>query len=183
MDAKKKELGEALDLILQHVLVEHGEGAEGCEVCKAVATLREFSAALAQPAQGEVKFLLDGTRLKLSFQEVECDHCGETVHGSLVAVPLDQYADELNGRWVALVPAENDQHLSQPPADTIAVHECEWREINTADLTDDLVWLFDGVDSIEGPRPLEGNDYDRYAYWAPVTWPSTLAIKSTGEDV
>lgn len=56
------------------------------------------------------EFLLEGMRFKLSFQETECDKCG-TMQDRLVCVPLDQYADELDGKWVSLVGAENDKHL------------------------------------------------------------------------
>ena len=45
------------------------------------------------------QFLLDGTRFKLSFDS----------KGRVNA--LWNYADQLEGRWVALVPAENDCHL------------------------------------------------------------------------
>lgn len=54
-------------------------------------------------------FLLDGARFKLSFNELECDECGHPIGRK--CVPLDQYASELQGQWVALVPAENDRHL------------------------------------------------------------------------
>lgn len=71
------------------------------------ATLAEMQIrALIEPLSAEasqqnkpVEFLLDGARFKLSFNEDGVCH------------PLDQYADELSGRWVALVPAENDKHL------------------------------------------------------------------------
>lgn len=59
----------------------------------------------------KTNFLLNGARLKLSFQEVECDVCGH-VNGEYVCRPIDQYAEELQGAWVALVPAENNRHLS-----------------------------------------------------------------------
>jgi len=49
-------------------------------------------------------FLLGGARFKLNFTSR-----GNT---SLFA----NYAEQLQGRWVALVPAENDRHLSTSPA-------------------------------------------------------------------
>lgn len=61
---------------------------------------------VAQP----VEFLLGGARLKLSFQQEECESCGAS-SAHFRTVPLDQYAEELQGQWVALVPAENDRHL------------------------------------------------------------------------
>jgi hypothetical protein len=73
--------------------------------------------------EGEkVEFLLDGARFKLSFHQDECPHCGEMLDDYIVR-PLEQYREELNGQWVALVPAENDRHLKftakppQPPAE------------------------------------------------------------------
>lgn len=61
-------------------------------------------------AAQQVEFLLGGTRLKLSFQQEECESCGAS-SAHFRTVPMDQYAEELQGRWVALVPAENDRHL------------------------------------------------------------------------
>jgi len=61
-------------------------------------------------AAQSVDFLLGGTRLKLSFQQEECESCG-AASTHFRTVPMDQYAEELQGRWVALVPAENDVHL------------------------------------------------------------------------
>ena len=57
-----------------------------------------------------VEFLLGGARLKLSFQQEECESCGAS-SAHFRTVPMDQYAEELQGCWVALVPAENDRHL------------------------------------------------------------------------
>lgn len=70
----------------------------------------QFGLEAEQPSAEPVEFLLNGARLKLSFQQVQCEDCG-TMSDELRAVPLDQYADELQGRWVALVPAEDDRHL------------------------------------------------------------------------
>lgn len=55
-------------------------------------------------------FLLNGLRLKLSFHEVVCEECGAE-NDRVTCEPLGMYAQELNGAWVALVPAENDRHL------------------------------------------------------------------------
>ena len=57
-----------------------------------------------------VEYLLNGSRFKLSFQEVECSNCGHST-SEFVCRPLDQYVSELSGEWVALVNAENDKHL------------------------------------------------------------------------
>jgi len=67
----------------------------------ATAPLKEFT---------PVEFLLDGARLKLSFRQEECESCGAS-SAHFHTAPMDQYAEELRGLWVALVPAENDRHL------------------------------------------------------------------------
>jgi hypothetical protein len=41
-----------------------------------------------------------------------------------------------------------------------------WRPINTLNQSDELVWVRKG-DSIDGPKVVEPDDYDRYAEWAP----------------
>lgn len=58
----------------------------------------------------EPVFLLDGARFKLSFNEVCCEECG-TENDRVTVEPLGMYANDLQGRWVALVPAEDDKHL------------------------------------------------------------------------
>lgn len=58
----------------------------------------------------EPVFLLDGARFKLSFNEVCCEECG-TESDRVTVEPLGMYANDLQGRWVALVPAEDDKHL------------------------------------------------------------------------
>jgi len=59
-----------------------------------------------------------------------------------------------------------------------------WSPINTAKLTDDLIWLYDGVDTIDGPRLLTADDYDKWLYWAECTSPATnlVDINSTSEN-
>lgn len=58
----------------------------------------------------EPLFLLDGARFKLSFHDVYCEECGAE-SDKVTCEPLGMYANDLNGQWVALVPAANDQHL------------------------------------------------------------------------
>lgn len=89
-----------------------------------------------EPVDGKpVEYLLDGARFKLSFQEIECDECG-TESPYVLVTPLDQYANELNGKWVALVPAENDRHLHMtPPPDRTA--ELEQLRQRVAELEDE----------------------------------------------
>lgn len=55
-------------------------------------------------------FLLGGARFKLSFQDIYCEECGAE-HDKVTVEPLGMYASDLQGKWVALVPAENDAHL------------------------------------------------------------------------
>lgn len=66
-------------------------------------TKEALSTALAQPeltdAQERDMFLVNGTRFKLSFSKRGNVNC------------LWNYAEQLNGRWVALVAAEDDCHL------------------------------------------------------------------------
>jgi hypothetical protein len=97
-------------------------------------------------------------------EAAELDACGRLL------------ADDIADAYSAMLSA-----APNPPSAPVqqSVPSDEWQPINTADLTDDLVWLFDGVDSIEGPRTLEHDDYDRFAYWTPVTWPSTRSVRST----
>lgn len=59
----------------------------------------------------EQVFLLGGMRFKLDFSPEACDECGASDGYNTAVRPLDQYADELQGKWIALVPAENDRHL------------------------------------------------------------------------
>lgn len=55
--------------------------------------------------RGESRYLCNGTRFKLSF----------TVGGACYA--LANFSDELGGKWVALVPAEDDRHLTTTPSE------------------------------------------------------------------
>lgn len=59
------------------------------------------------------KFLANGTRFKMSFFQNE-DGEGNTVPGTHVTC-FEAFEDELDGRWVALVPAEDDCHLNAAP--------------------------------------------------------------------
>ncbi len=72
-------------------------------------------AALAQQDAQAVrrKFLANGTRFKMSFFQNE-DGEGNTAPGTHVTC-FEAFEDELDGRWVALVPAEDDCHLNAAP--------------------------------------------------------------------
>ena len=67
----------------------------------------------ALPAQEPVKFLANRTRFKLSFD----------TRGRVSS--LWNFMDELDGRWVALVAAENDCHLqsAQPVAQPLTLEQ------------------------------------------------------------
>lgn len=75
---------------------------------------RPIPAAQAVP----VEFLLDGARFKLSFQPIHCEECGAE-HDKVAVEPLGMYANELDGKWIALVPAENDRHLKMKSAQAV----------------------------------------------------------------
>lgn len=67
--------------------------------------------------------------------------------------------------------AENDNLRKQLAAQMRPTEGERWQGIHTAPMTDDLIWLMRG-DSIEGPRPWEIDDPDRFDYWAPCEPPS-----------
>lgn len=105
----------------RRTLDENGHLADG-DVCTLL-VLKRAVEMLAEVGAGEtaqpVEFLLGGARLKLSFQQEECESCGAS-SAHFRTVPMDQYAEELQGQWVALVPAENDRHLR-----IVATHNAE----------------------------------------------------------
>ena len=103
-------------------------GMKGDVIYREIAKLRDGIAAAPapQPAQGvpetnfgnmPVKFLVNGTRFKMSFFQNE-DEEGNYTDGTHVMC-FDGYEKVLDGRWVALVAAENDCHLqsTQPLRD------------------------------------------------------------------
>jgi hypothetical protein len=80
----------------------------------------ELAKPQAEPDIGDTldKFLCNGTRIKLNFNKA----------GNMTS--LQNMAHDLQGRWVALVPAENDCHLKpRSPAPTIEPLTAD--EINT----------------------------------------------------
>lgn len=56
-----------------------------------------------------IQFLANATRFKMSFFDRDEDGSGNT--GTYVTC-FEGFSKELDGRWVALVPAENDSHLN-----------------------------------------------------------------------
>lgn len=69
-----------------------------------------------QAEQRPVKFLANGTRFKLSFLD---DYENGEPTGATYVSCFEGWEKELDGRWVALVAAEDDNHLryTAPPAD------------------------------------------------------------------
>lgn len=70
---------------------------------RAIASLSQALEQPAQPEQEPVAFLANGTRFKMSFFENED---GPGTHVTC----FEAFEKELNGRWVALVAAEDDYH-------------------------------------------------------------------------
>lgn len=71
-------------------------------ICGIHATIDEVRALLARlntEKEAGVPYLCNGTRFKLSF----------FAHGGTRC--FDSYRDELQGKWVALVEADNDKHM------------------------------------------------------------------------
>ena len=63
--------------------------------------LERLRAELAKPAREPAQFLMDGGRFKLNF------------NGKGNCTTFQNLAHDLQGRWVALVAAENDRHLAK----------------------------------------------------------------------
>ncbi|WP_186055724.1 hypothetical protein [Burkholderia gladioli] len=70
-------------------------------------------------------------------------------------------------RWAAM--------LDAAPAAPVAEAGPQWLPINLAPDDDELIWLMKG-DSIEGPRRIHPNDYDRYTHYAPCEAPNIKSI-------
>lgn len=71
--------------------------------------------------------------------------------------------------------------FSAAPAHHIAADTVEdaelperWLPINDAPWTDDLIWVRKG-DSIDGPKRIDHDDYDKYTHYAPCEPPAILA--------
>lgn len=106
---------------------EHWEGFAARRIVAALAT---------QPpaVQGEpVAFLANGTRFKMAFFD-NADDLGNPTGGTHVTC-FSNFAKELDGRWVALVAAEDDQHLRLQQS---AVASTPSREVEP--LTEDQIW-------------------------------------------
>ena len=119
-------LVEALESLLDmDVAYKRGPAVEDAvEKCRAA--LAQARAEQAEP----VKFLANGTRFKMAFFDSEEDGCGNV--GTYVTC-FEGFDKELDGRWVALVAAEDDCHLklTTPPAAPVAKLE---------PLSEDEIW-------------------------------------------
>ena len=95
--------------------------------------------ALEQPAQEPVAFLANGTRFKMSFFENED---GPGTHVTC----FEAFEKELDGRWVALVAAEDDGHrnLARPQAR-------EWAGLTDEEYkqAEEKVWAVVSMDDAE----------------------------------
>ncbi|WP_208452958.1 hypothetical protein [Burkholderia gladioli] len=67
--------------------------------------------------------------------------------------------------------------IDAAPAAPVAEAEPQWLPINFAPDDDELIWLMKG-DSIEGPRRIHPNDYDRYTHYAPCEAPSIKSVRA-----
>ncbi|MDF3941343.1 hypothetical protein P3W66_14975 [Achromobacter denitrificans] len=90
-------------------------------------------------------------------------------------------------QWIGLYGGENGvtlliyeahkalSQLRAPVADEPAAEPVSpWRDIMTAEDSDDLIWLFDrSNNSIDGPRTFCASDVDWYTHWAPCEAPET----------
>lgn len=104
-------LKQALDALTISAPVHNPDGTVRVAMDATITALRTR---LAQYEQEPVKFLAKGTRFKMAFFDSEEDGCGN--QGTYVTC-FEGFEDELDGRWVALVAAEDDCHrrLDAPP--------------------------------------------------------------------
>lgn len=89
-------------------------------------------------------------------------------------------ASSLRDYTIELVPRTAAPSASASPA-APEMRPSAWQHINTLPYSDDLVWLRHG-DSIEGPRPMGTDDYDRFSEWAPCEPPSFSAAPVAGSQ-
>lgn len=101
----------------EYLLAQTKYGVFAEEVGKVKDELRQALEAALKPGE-PIKFLANATRFKMSFFQNE-DGEGNQTAGTHVTC-FEAFEDELDGRWVALVPAEDDCHIKRtaPPAQT-----------------------------------------------------------------
>jgi len=90
--------------------------ASDADLDRFAALLRAEWEAERVPASEPVKYLANGTRFKMSFVE-NTDQFGRDTEGTHVTC-FESFENDLDGRWVALVAAEDVRHmeLADPPA-------------------------------------------------------------------
>lgn len=128
--------------------------------------------------QGEpVAFLANGTRFKMAFHD-NADDLGNLTGGTHVTC-FSNFAKELDGRWVALVAAEDDQHLRlQQPA----VASPTSREVEPRKFAGWLVSNSEGDDEfINNPTALAGRHYKGRSPLLLEIHETTSGIHSRGE--
>lgn len=78
-----------------------------------------------------------------------------------------------------------NSHMRAPAAAQRAAEPfLPWRDIMTAEDSDDLIWLFDRTNSsIDGPRTFCASDVDWYTHWAPCEAPETSRVTLASDPV
>ena len=82
--------------------------ARGIKSTDALAIVAAYRDTL-EKGQSSLKFLVNGTRFKMSFFQNE-NRDGDYIEGTHVMC-FDGYEKSLDGKWVALVDAEDNRHL------------------------------------------------------------------------
>lgn len=114
---------------LSRMLREHVQKGDPRDVANFCMFLWSLGQGIASELKPEpIEFLAEGTRFKMAFFDNE-DDLGNPTGGTHVTC-FSSYAKELDGRWVALVPAENDRHmkLAAPEAPAQATQQAgQWK--------------------------------------------------------
>ena len=119
----KQVMRQALDALELNTTIEGGYcsccGHQPClKTCSVIQAIDALRAALdaPEPDIGRTldQFLCNGTRIKLNFNRI----------GNMTS--LQNMAHDLQGRWVALVPAENDCHLKRTEREPLSDAPAAW---------------------------------------------------------
>lgn len=103
--AENARIEQAVSELHAALATEQKQESDSLEVESAGSNARQCPAAVQEP----VKYLANGTRFKMSFFENE-DSEGNPENGTYVTC-FEGFEKELDGRWVAVVAAEDDCHL------------------------------------------------------------------------
>jgi hypothetical protein len=158
IESDRQDLAESLTVNGEIVFeddIDRGAMAEYVKVLVVIDAALEQ--ALAAPTvQEPVKFLVNGTRFKMSFfgfdQPDDDDH-GETDVGTYVSC-FDNFSKELDGRWVALVAAEDDCHLKLTTPPAAPVQPVAWRLWDDEPGQDPRWQYYDKSDFKDGVNPM-----------------------------